>query len=97
MQPQRTCCACHTKRAQPELLRLASHKGAAPQIQTGKESGRGAYLCFDIKCARVAWKKRALERALKLQAPLDAAFKAQIEAALESGNSNLSGENQPMN
>lgn len=97
MHPQRTCCACQTKRAQSEFLRLASHKGAAPKIQDGQQKGRGAYLCFSIECARKAWKKRALERALKLQEPLDAAFKAQVEAAIQSGNPNFSGENPLMN
>ena len=84
MQPQRTCCACHAKRPQPELLRLVAHNGAKPVLQDGKQKGRGAYLCCKEECARKAWKKRAVERALKLEEPLEAAFKAQIEAAIQA-------------
>jgi predicted RNA-binding protein YlxR (DUF448 family) len=34
---------------------------------TGKKSGRGAYLCGKEECFRLAKKKKALDRALKVQ------------------------------
>ena len=82
-QPERTCVACRAKRAQSELLRVASHNGAAP-IADDKAVGRGAYLCYAARCAQIAWKKRAFERALKLKAPLDAAFKTTVETLISA-------------
>jgi predicted RNA-binding protein YlxR (DUF448 family) len=40
---------------------------------TGRMPGRGAYLCRDDACWDLAGRKRALERALKVQLPHDIA------------------------
>ena len=97
--PQRTCVGCGRKRPPAEMLRIASQGGEAPQLDERlKVQGRGAYLCFALQCARKSWKKRAFERALKLKAPLDAAFKAQVEAAIEAASTQInSQESQHMN
>ncbi len=98
-QPQRTCVACRSVQAPAQMLRIAAQSGQAPQLDDGKKSaGRGAYLCRQLDCARIAWKKRAFERALKLKTPLDAAFKEQVEAAIEKAATLItSQESQNMN
>ena len=84
------------------MLRIAAQNGQAPRLDDAgkhKASGRGAYLCRELKCARIAWKKRAFERALKLKTPLDAATKEQVEFAIETAISVqiTSQESQNMN
>jgi predicted RNA-binding protein YlxR (DUF448 family) len=80
--PERTCCACGSKKPQSEMRRVASKAGDGPQIDTsGKAPGRGAYLCFDAQCVEKALQRKALERALKLQNPLPEEFKAKLRAA----------------
>jgi hypothetical protein len=39
---------------------------------TGKANGRGAYVCANAECVRVAEKKKALQRALKVAVPAEA-------------------------
>jgi len=48
---------------------------------TGRLSGRGAYLCADGSCWRLALKKSALERALAMPLP------AEVRGRLEQGAS----------
>lgn len=99
-QPQRTCVACRSVKAPAEMLRVASQNGEMPQLDERlKVHGRGAYLCFALDCARKAWKRRAFERALKLKVPLDAAFKARVEALIQTADSTQfnSQESQYMN
>ena len=97
-QPQRTCVACRTTQSPTQMLRVAAQNGDAPRLDDGgkrKSSGRGAYLCRNLDCARIAWKKRAFERALKLKTPLDAALKEQVETAISTQTT--SQESQNMN
>ncbi len=39
--------------------------------RTGKQNGRGAYLCCDRACLEKAFKNRGLERSLKCQIPAE--------------------------
>ncbi len=97
-QPQRTCVACRAVKAPDEMIRAASQNGQAPRLGD-KEMGRGAYLCPKAECAKIAWKRRAFERALKLKVPLDAAFKDRVEAAILAAQTSQinSQESQHMN
>lgn len=38
---------------------------------TGKKSGRGAYICSDMKCLELAKKGRKLERSFKCRVPAE--------------------------
>lgn len=50
-QPQRTCMGCHTKKDKRDLIRIVRNKEGKIKIdRTGKQEGRGAYLCDDIQC-----------------------------------------------
>lgn len=66
--PQRTCIACRkvdAKRGLTRLVRLP--EGRVAIDGTGKRAGRGAYLCAERGCWEAALKRKALERALKLE------------------------------
>ena len=67
--PERMCIACRSRRPAHELLRIAADKEAKAAVpdKTGKMQGRGAYICHDIKCIRLAEKKRIPEKTLKLE------------------------------
>jgi len=69
--PQRTCVACRTVRSKRELVRIVrlSSTGAEGSVvvdETGKRSGRGAYLCRQRGCWEAALAGRQLERALNV-------------------------------
>jgi len=66
--PQRTCVACHLVRPARELIRIVRLPGGGVEVdETGKKSGRGAYLCSDAACWELALTKQRLERALKTE------------------------------
>lgn len=64
--PQRTCVACRSVRAKRDLIRVVRLvDGSIAVDETGKKSGRGAYLCRQRVCWDTALQRGALERALK--------------------------------
>jgi len=69
-QPQRTCIGCGAKRPQGELWRLSAPGGVVRRDRDGRAPGRGAYLCARRECVEKAWKRRAVERALRLPSGL---------------------------
>ena len=65
-QPQRTCIACRAVRDKRQLVRVVrSVDGIIAIDPTGKESGRGAYLCRTRACWRDGIGRKCLDRALK--------------------------------
>lgn len=64
--PMRKCVACQEMRPKKELLRIVRtpEKNVIIDIR-GKQSGRGAYLCYNIDCIMLAKKKKSLEKALE--------------------------------
>jgi predicted RNA-binding protein YlxR (DUF448 family) len=68
--PVRQCVACRAHKEKPELARVVrTPDGTVVYDPRGKVSGRGAYICRDVKCLEKAIKSRALSRAL--EAPID--------------------------
>lgn len=64
--PQRTCIGCRQIRSKREMMRIVRTPDGGVEIdETGKRSGRGAYLCRRQECWEVALKKEGLEYALK--------------------------------
>ena len=66
--PMRTCIACRkvdAKRGLARLVRLP--EGRVAIDLTGKQPGRGAYLCAERGCWETALKRKAVERALKIE------------------------------
>src|SRR5438552_235373 len=70
--PQRTCVACRQVNAKRGLVRIVrTPQGTVEIDETGKKSGRGAYLCRARECWELALKKKALEYALKTAISLE--------------------------
>ena len=69
--PQRMCVACRTARPKRELVRVvrvvsSGDEGTVVVDETGKSSGRGAYVCRQQICWEAALTRQQLERALKV-------------------------------
>ena len=65
--PQRTCVACRTKRPKRELIRVVrTPDGSAVVDETGKQGGRGAYLCPSRECWQKALSGAMLNKALRV-------------------------------
>ncbi len=68
--PMRQCMGCNEHKPKGELLRVVrSPEGAISLDTTGRASGRGAYLCRDVKCLRRARKSRRIEGTLACTIP----------------------------
>ncbi len=69
-QPQRTCMGCNEKKDKKDLIRIVKNKEGEVSIdKTGKQEGRGAYICKDIKCLEKVQKSKRLERILDTKIP----------------------------
>lgn len=74
----RRCVGCGRELSKKGLLRVVrSPEGVVSVDPTGKAPGRGAYLCRDAECVKLAKKRKALSRALKL--PVEEELHAQLE------------------
>ena len=68
--PMRQCMGCNEHKPKSELLRVVrSPEGEISLDFKGKKSGRGAYLCRDLKCLRRARKSRRIDRVLECEIP----------------------------
>ena len=68
--PLRQCMGCNDHKPKIELLRVVrSPEGEISLDFTGKKSGRGAYICRDVKCLRKARKTHRIDRALDCTVP----------------------------
>ena len=63
--PMRMCVACKQMFPKKELVRIVRVSDDAAVVdRTGKQNGRGAYLCAKTACLEKAIKIKAFERAL---------------------------------
>ena len=97
--PQRTCVACRrtdNKRELVRVVRLADNRVAVDP--SGKKAGRGAYVCVDGGCWDAAIKRRALERALRIDAlhADDRNTLLHYAQTLPRGDASAGGEAVPM-
>jgi predicted RNA-binding protein YlxR (DUF448 family) len=70
--PQRTCVACRTTRPKRHLVRVVRLKeGGVAVDRTGKQAGRGAYLCPAQDCWQLAAKRKSLDNALEMNVSAD--------------------------
>lgn len=66
--PQRTCMGCNSKKDKKDLIRIVKNKENQISIdRTGKQPGRGAYLCDDIQCLEKVIKSKRLEKVLNIK------------------------------
>jgi predicted RNA-binding protein YlxR (DUF448 family) len=86
--PQRQCLGCNEHKPKAELLRVVkSPEGEISLDFTGKKSGRGAYLCKDVKCLKKARKQGRLSRGLETEIP-EEIYDALEEELIRGGNEN---------
>lgn len=65
--PMRKCVGCNEHFEKKSLIRIVkNNQGEVFLDVTGKQNGRGAYLCKNPACLELAFKKRAIERALEV-------------------------------
>lgn len=63
--PMRRCIGCMESKEKKALVRIvADADGGVLLDRTGKAQGRGAYICPDPGCFRLARKKKAIARNL---------------------------------
>lgn len=68
--PQRMCIGCQTMFNKKELLRIVrTPEGEILLDNTGKKSGRGAYICSSLDCFNKIIKTKKLAKALKTSIP----------------------------
>ncbi len=64
--PVRKCVACRKQSEKFDFLRIVRLKTGEVLIDlTGKQNGRGAYICKNMTCFEKAKKENALQRAFK--------------------------------
>lgn len=67
MDRERMCIACRQMKDKKSLLRIVKNKENEISIDlTGKQNGRGAYVCKDIECLNKLKKQKALSKAFKM-------------------------------
>lgn len=87
--PMRQCMGCNEHKPKAELLRVVrSAEGEVSLDFVGKKSGRGAYLCHDVKCLRRARKSKRIDRVLECEIPeaIYDAMEAEMERNADRGN-----------
>lgn len=78
---------CNEKRPKKELIRIVRTPDGEIQLdEKGKISGRGVYICPDVKCFEKARKAKRFERSLEVAIP------EQVYEELEKKLSDISPE-----
>ena len=68
--PMRRCLGCNEHKPKAELLRVVRDpEGGISLDFKGKKSGRGAYICRDVKCLKKARKSRRIDKDLDCMIP----------------------------
>jgi len=81
--PLRTCVACRETKPKRELVRVVLLPDGTIEVdETGRQNGRGAYLCRQHSCWQTALKRGSLKHALRIQPTPEAL--ASLEAYAQS-------------
>lgn len=68
--PLRQCTGCGEMKSKKEMIRVIKTKENEIKIDaTGRQNGRGAYMCCSSDCFKKAVKNKGLERSLKTSIP----------------------------
>ncbi|MBP3442142.1 MAG: YlxR family protein [Clostridia bacterium] len=68
--PLRKCTGCGEMKPKKELVRVVKTPDDKVLIDlTGRVNGRGAYICPDEKCLRIARKSKRIEKSFQMQIP----------------------------
>ena len=64
--PMRQCIGCGEMKEKKELIRIIkTPEGELVLDKTGRQNGRGAYICNNAECLAKAGKSKGLERSFK--------------------------------
>ncbi len=70
--PLRQCLGCNEHKPKKQLLRVVrTPEGEICLDFIGKRSGRGAYICHDVRCLRKARKSGRIDRSLGVEIPAE--------------------------
>ena len=70
--PLRKCSGCGEMKPKTELVRVVrSPEGELSMDLSGRKAGRGAYVCHNIDCLRIARKAHRLERSFACAIPAE--------------------------
>lgn len=66
--PLRKCIGCGESKPKKELIRVVKNKDGEVNVDlTGKQNGRGAYICRDINCFNLARDSNRMSRSLEVK------------------------------
>ncbi len=65
-QAERMCVSCREMEPKQDLFRIVVQDGEAIYDETGKLSGRGAYVSKKEECIKVAFSNKKINRSLKM-------------------------------
>ena len=81
--PMRMCSGCREMKPKIELIRVVrTPEGKIMVDNSGKVSGRGAYVCKNEECLKKLRKTKGLERSLKIAIPQEVYDKLEKEMEL---------------
>ena len=85
--PMRQCIGCGEMKPKRELIRVVKPKEGEISLDlTGRLPGRGAYLCRNAECLRMAQKSRRLERSFSCKVEPEV-YEVMLHALSADGNS----------
>lgn len=68
--PMRKCVGCQEMKSKKEMIRVIKTPENAFMLDaTGKKNGRGAYVCPNEECLKLARKNKGLERSFQQSIP----------------------------
>lgn len=80
--PLRRCAGCNEQKTKKEFVRVVrTPEGTIVLDETGKQNGRGVYLCPKKSCLQKARKAKRLERNLEVSIPEE--IWAELEEKME--------------
>lgn len=78
--PLRKCTGCGEMKPKKELVRVVKTPEDKVLIDlTGRVNGRGAYICPNADCLKIARKSKRIERSFQMQIPDDVYDKMEEE------------------
>ena len=86
--PMRQCLGCNEHKPKRELIRIVrSPEGEVSLDLTGKKSGRGAYICRDLKCLKKVRKSGRVAHSLECEIGAEVYDKMEAELSADEGAS----------
>ena len=88
MEPVRTCIGCRSRAPRSSLLRVVAQNSHVVADASAVLPGRGAWLHPTLECYRLAVRRRAFTRALRIRGEVDT---GNVENRLKANGQLMSG------